>query len=169
MRSRFAITFVRATRTAVTILVPVAFACSTETLGPSESIESVQVAPPTATVSVGATLSLIAEVRDANGAIIPSQRVSWASEDPAIAEVSASGVVTGRKVGSVLIAASSWGKDAFARVTVNPTPVVLVRLSSSHRSMFVGETLQLTAEALDNEGNVLSGRPITWTSGDPTI
>ena len=75
-------------------------------------------------------------------------------------------MVTGRKVGSVLIAASSWGKDAFARVTVNPTPVTIVRLSSSHRSMFVGEVVQLSAEALDNEGKVLTNRPITWTTSD---
>lgn len=158
-----------ALRLTVTILVPVAFACSTETLGPQPAIESVMVAPSTATVSVGATLSLTAEVRNGSGEMIPSQRVSWASENPEIAEVSASGIVTGRKVGSVLIAASSWGKDAFARVTVNPTPVTIVRLSSSHRSMYVGEVIQLTAEALDNEGHVLANRPITWTTSDPAI
>ena len=169
MRSGFTQSLVRALRATATILVPVVFACTSESLGPGHSIESVQVAPSTATVSVGATLSLTAEVRDVNGSMIPQQRVSWASQDPAIAEVSTSGVVTGRKVGSVLIAASSWGKDAFARVTVNPTPVTIVRLSSSHRSMFVGEIVQLSAEALDNEGKVLTNRPITWTTSDPAI
>ena len=169
MRSVFTQSLVNALRRTATILVPVTFACTSETSGPGESVESVQVAPSAATVSVGATLSLSAEVRDVNGEMIPQQRVSWASENPAIAEVNSSGIVTGRKVGTVLIAASSWGKDAFARVTVNPTPVTIVRLSSSHRSMFVGEIAQLTAEALDNEGQVLSNRPITWTTSDPEI
>jgi uncharacterized protein YjdB len=83
--------------------------------------------------------------------------------------VSQGGVVTGLKIGSVLIAASARGKDAFARVTVNPTPVVTVRISTTHRSMLVGEVAQLTAEPLDAGGSVLSDRPITWTSSDASI
>ncbi len=160
----------RAFSIAAGAVVALLVACSRDALGPDTGpVESVAVEPSTATVAVGANLSLNAEVRDANGAVITSQRVSWASEDASIAEVSTSGVVTGRKVGSVLIAASARGKDAFSRVTVNPTPVAAVRLSTANRSMMVGQTFQLTAEALDGEGQVLSGRPITWATSAPTV
>jgi uncharacterized protein YjdB len=125
--------------------------------------------PSTATVAVGANLSLSAAVLDASGNVIAGQRVSWASENTSIAEVSQTGVVIGRNVGTVLIAASARGKDAFARVTVNPTPVSTVRLSITHRAMLVGQTFQLAAEALDAGGNVLSGRPITWSTSAPTV
>lgn len=144
--------------------------CSNDAVGPGAgSVETIVVTPSTATVSVGASLTLNAQVLDADGTVLTGQRVSWSSEDPAIAEVSQSGVVSGRKLGTVLIAASARGKDAFASVTVNPTPVASVRLSSTHRSMLVGEVAQLTAEALDAGGHVLSGRPITWTTSDASI
>jgi uncharacterized protein YjdB len=154
----------------VCIVGAILAACSKGAVGPDAgSVETVVVAPQTATVSVGASLTLNAEVLDANGTVLTSQRVSWASEDPSIAEVSQSGVVTGRKIGTALIAASARGKDAFAIVTVNPTPVATVRLSLTHRSMLIGEVAQFTAEALDAGGSVLSGRPITWTTNDASI
>lgn len=154
----------------VCIVGAILAACSIDGVGPDAgSVETVVVAPPTATVSMGASLTLNAEARDANGTVLTSQRISWASGDPSIAEVSSSGVVTGRKIGTVLIAASARGKDAFASVTVNPTPVATVRLSLTYRSMLIGEQAQLTAEALDAGGSVLSGRPITWTTNDASI
>jgi uncharacterized protein YjdB len=118
---------------------------------------------------VNSSLTLNAAVLGQNGEQLDDARISWASADPSIAEVSSGGVVTGRTVGTVLIAASSRGKDAFARITVNPTPVSSVRLSTTSRSMMVGQTFQLGAETLDGSGNVLSGRPISWSSSNTSI
>ena len=155
---------------AATVIAALVLACSTaEVTGPNESIETILVAPPTATVAVGATLLLDAEVRTATGDVIGGQRVSWASEDAGIAEVSSTGVVTGLKVGTVLIAASARGHDAFARVTVNPTPVASVRLSSTHQSLLVGQVAQLTADPLDASGRLLENRQLSWTSTDVDI
>ena len=145
-------------------------ACSKDALGPNAAlVESVLVAPSTATVAVGSTLTLNAEVRDASGNLLESPHVSWASADASIAEVSPAGVVTGRKVGTVLIAASSRGRDAFSRITVNPTPVATVRLSLTSRAMTVGQTFQLVAELLDGSGRVLTGRPVSWVSSDASV
>ena len=145
-------------------------ACSRDALGPNAAVvESVLVAPSTATVAVGSTLTLSAEVRDANGNLLESPHVSWASADASIAEVSPTGVVTGRKVGTVLIAASSRGRDAFSRITVNPTPVATVRLSPTSRAMTVGQTFQLVAELLDGSGRVLTGRPVSWVSSNASV
>ncbi len=155
-------------RLAAAALTALAFACAPDAAGPG-SVETVLIAPSTATVAVGASLTLSAEVHSEDGSLMTGQRVSWSSENTAVAEVSQSGVVTGRKVGSVLIAASSWGKDAFARVTVNPTPVATVRLSSTHRSMMVGEFAQLTADPLDADGHVLANRPVEWFTSDPAV
>ena len=144
-------------------------ACSGDATGPDAgSVESVIVKPPIATVAVGANLPLDAEVRDALGDVLDAPHISWASADVSIAEVSQGGVVTGRQVGTVLIAASSRGKDAFARITVDAIPVASVRLSATQQAMTVGQTTQLTAEALDAGGRVLTGRPISWTSSDVT-
>ena len=160
---------VRPERAAIVVAALVLACSAAEVTGPNESIQTILVAPPTATVAVGATLSLEAEVRTATGDVIGSQRIAWSSEDVAIADVSSNGVVTGLKVGTVLIAASARGHDAFARVTVNPTPVASVRLSSTHQSLFVGQVTQLTADPLDGSGRLLANRPVTWTSSDVDI
>jgi uncharacterized protein YjdB len=145
-------------------------ACSKDSLGPNAGlVESVLVAPATATVAVGSNLTLSAEVRDASGNLVESPRVSWASADASIADVSPAGVVTGHNVGTVLIAASSRGRDAFARITVNPTPVAAVRLSFTSRAMQVGQTVQLVAEPLDNTGRILTGRPVSWVTNDAAV
>lgn len=159
----------RASTFAVLCAAALQAACSGEALGPGGgSIETIVVTPTTATVSIGANLSLVAELRDADGSLI-THRVTWSSGDPSIAEVSADGVVTGRKTGSVLIAASAQGKDAVAQITVNPTPVASVRISESNRSMQVGQSVQLTAEALDAGGAVLPGRAIAWSSSNTGV
>jgi uncharacterized protein YjdB len=108
-------------------------------------------------------------VRDARGEVIPGRSVMWSSEDASIADVSSSGVVTGRRVGRVMVAASALGKDAFSIVTVNPTPVSSVRLSHANQPLRVGEVLQLSADALDAGGRVLTGRPITWSSSSVDV
>ena len=118
---------------------------------------------------MNSSLTLNAAVLSANGEVIEDTRISWASADPSIAEVSNGGVVTGRKIGTVLIAASSRGRDAFAQITVNPIPVASIRLSTTNRALMVGQTFQLEAEALDGSGNELAGRPITWSSSDESI
>lgn len=48
-------------------------------------------------------------------------------------------------------------------------PVESVQLAGSTASIEVGETLQLTATAFDLDGNVLSGRTVTWTSTNQAV
>jgi uncharacterized protein YjdB len=155
---------VRAT-TLVALVGAVLGACSSTV---DSGIESIAVSPPTATVPVGTTLPLTASLRDADGQVLSEVRISWASEDPTIASVSASGVVTGIRVGSVLVAASARGKDAFARLTIAPAPVASVRLSTANQALFIGDAVQLIAEPLDGAGNVLD-RPVTWSSSNGTV
>jgi uncharacterized protein YjdB len=132
------------------------------------SVESVTVTPSTATVAVGATLTLGATLRDSDGDAMPGVRVLWTSEDATIASVSQTGVVTGVGVGSVLIAASARGKDAFARLTITPAPVATVRLSAANQALFVGDAVRLSAETLDGAGNAL-GRPVTWSTSNEAV
>ncbi|HEY5413409.1 MAG TPA: Ig-like domain-containing protein [Gemmatimonadaceae bacterium] len=127
------------------------------------------ITPSTATVAVGANVTLTAEVLDAAGKTLTGIKVVWASADPSIATVSSSGVVTGVATGVVHIAASAVGKNAIAEVTVNPTPVASVRLTPPNQNLLVGQTVQLGAETLDADGNVLTGRPVEFTSSNAAV
>jgi len=147
-----------------------AAACGDDALDPNdETVATVEVAPATATVIVGGTVSLTAAVRDVAGNVLTGRRVVWVSADSNFATVSASGVVTGRYVGTVPVAAAVEGKSATAEVIVVPRPVATVRLSPTSRDLTVGESAQLTAEPLDVTGAVLSGRAVTWTTSRPSV
>lgn len=155
---------------ATALAVALTLACSDAVdPGPASGVSSISVSPSVASVAVGASFTLRAEARSADGTMLAGEVVRWATEDPAIAKVTAGGLVTGVSVGTVRIAASVQGKDALADVTVTPTPVASVRLSSSNRDLLVGESVQLTAEPLDNRGNALQGRPVTWTTSNATV
>jgi len=145
-------------------------ACGNDSLEPSRgAVATVEVAPPTATVAIGATVSLTASALDASGTVLTGRKVVWAVADSNLATVSPAGVVTGRRVGTVPVAASVEGKSAVARIEVLPVPVVAVRVSPSSRDLTVGETVLLKAEPLDAQGNVLSGRSVAWSSGRPNV
>jgi uncharacterized protein YjdB len=147
-------------------------ACDKDAVNPDiDAVNSVVVAPATASVQVGSSVALTADVLDANGEVIPSLRVSWASEDSSIAQVSQSGIVTGLKVGTVLIAASSRGYDAVATITVNPALAVLPRVSRiviapTNVRIDEGTTIRLTATLLDENGGVITGMTIVWNSSN---
>jgi hypothetical protein len=51
----------------------------------------------------------------------------------------------------------------------DPVSVALVELAGPTGTIEVGETLQLTATALDLEGNVLSGRTFEWSSTNTAV
>lgn len=69
----------------------------------SPRVMDVIVMPPEATLEVGETLTLWAVVMPAGA----NPNVAWSSDDPFVASVSATGVVTAENVGSVLIRARS--------------------------------------------------------------
>jgi len=145
-------------------------ACGKDALEPSHgAVATVEVAPPNATVAIGATVSLTASVLDASGAVLTGRKVVWAVADSNLATVSSGGVVTGRRVGTVPVAASVEGKSAVAQIKVLPVAAVAVRVSPASRDLTVGQTAQLVAQPLDAQGNVLSGRSVTWSSSRPSV
>src|SRR6266851_2879166 len=132
-------------------------------------VASVTVSPAPAGLLVGATLQLSAVTKDAAGATLSGRVVTWSSSAPAVATVSASGLVTGVAAGSATITATSEGKSGTATVTVTNVPVASVTVSPAIASVLVGATLQLTATPKDTAGGPLSGRVVTWASSVPAL
>ncbi len=132
-------------------------------------VASVTVSPAAATVLVGQTVQLTATPKDANGSPLTGRVVTWASSAPAVATVSASGLVTSVAAGSATLTATSEGKNGTATITVTVVPVASVSVSPAAPSLQVGGTVQLIATAKDSAGNVLTGRVVTWASSAPGI
>lgn len=79
-------------------------ACGSDSASPGPTVRAIAVSPGTATVVLGNTLPLVATVSADDGVPIT---VSWSSNNPSVATVSGSGVVTGVATGSATISAHS--------------------------------------------------------------
>ncbi len=80
----------------------------------------VLVSPAAATIDLAtsAQLRLSATVTDVNGQVVPAAEVGWATTQPAVATVSASGLVTGVKEGAATIVATFEGVAGLSAITV---------------------------------------------------
>lgn len=122
--------------------------------------------------AIGATAILRATVLTAEGKPLPSARVHWSSTDPAIASVDSSGLVTALSQGRAEIVASHRGIAAKAQVRVLPTPKELAGvaiLPEEPTLTFLGQTIQLRALGVDEEGNHLSEILASWEVEDDSI
>jgi len=80
---------------------------------------TITVTPSSPTVAISGTVQLDVAITDWNGAPTTGT-VSWATQNPGIATVAATGLVTGAGVGSTKIAATFHGATGTATVGVTP-------------------------------------------------
>jgi uncharacterized protein YjdB len=132
-------------------------------------VASLAVAPTTATVAIGGTVALQAVAYDASGAQLSGRAVTWATSAPQVATVDASGNVTAVTAGTAIVTGTCEGKTASATITVTVIPVAAVTVTPGSATLTVGQTASLSATATDANGNVLSGRAITWSSANSAI
>jgi len=134
-------------------------------------VASVTVSPPSASVPAGQTVQLTATPKDAGGNALTGRTITWTSGTPSVATVSTGGLVRGVAAGSATITATSEGKSGTSAVTVTAVtvPVATVSVSPPSATVFVSQTLQLTATPKDAGGNTLTGRTITWGSSSSSV
>lgn len=126
------------------VLGMVAAAGCSESAAPPAPPVSVVVTPATATVEVGATVQLSAAVRN-----VTDGTVIWQSATPAVATVSAAGLVSGKAAGVAAITAthaSGAADAATVTVTAPPAPVVGITIANL-RDPATGNTLNPNALA----------------------
>lgn len=134
-------------------------------------VASLTISPASASVVVGLTAQLSVTLRDANGNTLSGRAITWSSTNTSVATVSGTGLVTGVAAGSASVIATSEGKADTAGVTVTSAalPVSSVTISPASTTVFVGLTSQLAATLRDANGNVLTGRTITWASSNASV
>jgi PKD repeat protein len=95
--------------------------------------------------------------------------VYWTSGDTTIAAVSASGVVTGRKLGITRVFASVPGADGDATVRVVLPTVATVAVSPASATVGVDATRPCTAAVRDASGAERSDRTVFWSSDNEAV
>jgi len=130
---------------------------------------SVAVLPPVAQLPIGSTSKLSAEVRDQFGIVLSGQVVTWSSSASSIVSVNATGSIAASALGTATVRATSGALVGSSTVSVHNIPVATVSVSPQNPVIEVGETQALAAQPRDSAGNVLSNRPVTWTSDAPAV
>ncbi|MEO6778441.1 MAG: Ig-like domain-containing protein, partial [Gemmatimonadaceae bacterium] len=132
-------------------------------------VASLAVLPSSVSLAPGASTPLQAVTYDAAGNTLPGRSVVWATSAPQVVSVAASGVITALTAGSASITATSEGKTASAAITVTVVPVASVTVTPGSAALTVGQSAALSAAATDANGNVLSGRSVTWSSANSSV
>ncbi len=137
---------------------------------PPPTPSSVNVSPGSvAFAALGDTAQLTSTVLDQNGQAMQGQTVTWASSAPAVATVSASGLVTSAANGSATITATAGSARGSAAVTVAQAAASLSVTPDSLVLTSLGDTARLTAEVLDANGSVVEGAAVSWASADESV
>lgn len=119
-------------------------------------------------LQAGEEVRLDATPRDKHG--WPVYRpVAWSSADERIAEVTAGGTILGRAPGTVRLTAAVDDARASIVIPVLPPRVVTVDIADPPSGLTVGQTIRVGATPLDRVNAPLPGRPIAWSSSDPSV
>ena len=114
------------------------------------------------------TARFTAHVRDQNGNVMTGAIVNWASTDPSVASVTASGLAHAVGDGTATITAIAGGAADSAGVSVR-RDVARIAVSPALVEIQVEDTLRLTAEAQDNNGNRVEWTEFIWLSGNEHV
>jgi|SRR5882724_2073809 len=89
-----------------------------QSTAPPPPIAAVTIVPESIEIVVGGAVQLTAGVWDASGSSARGRVVTWASSDPSVAAVSATGLVTARLKGSTAVTVTCEDQRATAVVIV---------------------------------------------------
>lgn len=137
----------------------------TATINVVPVVRGITVAPTTSTLNIGLTQQLTATV-NAEGSL--PKTALWRSNNPGVATVSATGLVTAVAVGSATISALATAdttKVATAAVQVAPRPIT-VSIVQRVVGLNPGNTSTLTATVNGDPG---ISSAVTWTSSAPAV
>ena len=153
-----------------TITATAGGASGSATVTVAQAVSTVAVTPVEAGIAaLGDTVRLAAEALDANGNAVAGSEFSWESGDAAVATVDASGLVMAVANGNATITATSGSVSGNATVTVAQEASTVTVTPAAASIAVLGDTVRLTAEALDANGNAVSGAEFSWESSDGAV
>lgn len=135
-------------------------------------VASVVLSPSNASVPVGQTRQLTVTVSDKDGLALAGRLVAFSSSNPTVATVTSTGTVVGVTQGRAIVSAQAVLDQVSGTSTIDvvQVPVASVAITpAGAQTVFQGLTLQLAATLRDNNGNILTGRTVSWTTSNPAI
>src|SRR5437870_343014 len=129
-------------------------------------LAQVVVVPRSVSLGTGGTQQFVAYGRLNNGDSV-AVSVTWSAQGGTI---SSSGLYTAGSVpGGYVVTAAANGITGTAILAVSDLSVASVAVIPAAATISVGSAQQLSAAVKDANGNVLTGRTVTWTTSSTTI
>ncbi len=119
-------------------------------------VNAVNVSLATATLDAGQTTQATAVLTDASGRVLTGRQLVWSTSSPAVATVSATGLVSAIAPGSVQVIATSEGKSGSTGVTV------LARRPACQADAQLDAWCRLTSSPTDQTFPSISGTRVVW-------
>ena len=163
----------RGFRIVLVVVVTLASSCGDgDVTGPTPSVPTPSV-PTSLTISpqavilswIGEPAQLSVEVRDQNGNVMAGQAAAWSSTNPAVATVSAGGLVAATGAGQTAVSASSGSASQAVPVSVTLVPHSMIKVAGDAQRGTVGSPLpdSLVAEVRDQGGTPIEGAAVSWS------
>lgn len=135
----------------------------------SQVIVEMDVVPAATTLfSLGDTVRLTATGVDANGHHGSALAVTWMSEHDAVATVDSTGLVTAVRTGSTDVFATTGELRDSSGVTVAQLATGVV-VTPEADTLAVGDTVRLSAVALDGNGHEVEDTDYVWSTQRPDV
>ncbi|MCC7132092.1 MAG: Ig-like domain-containing protein [Gemmatimonadales bacterium] len=99
---------------------------------PPPSVASVRLSATDVALVSGASAQLVATALDAAGQTVAGKSAAWTTDDANVAPVTASGSVTGTRVGTARVTATIDGKTASAQVVVTTGPATALEVTAGN-------------------------------------
>ena len=133
-------------------------------------VTAVRLGPTSSTfAALGETRQLAAEAVDANDNPVGDASLSWSSSDESVVTVNAAGLVTAVGNGAATVTATTGTRLANADFSVAQVAAAMSVSPAAARLLPLGDTLRLSAEALDANEHVVEEAEFTWESSDEAI
>lgn len=147
-------------------------ACNSGTSPSHGTVQSVVISPDSIGLTIGTSNTLTAVAQDAAAHAVSGASFFWSTSDSLVATVTQSGAVTAHQAGAAQIGASTQGKTGFAKVVVAAALVHSVTVSPAHDTIFASapsNSVTLSATTFDAQGQILTGRPVTWSAASNLV
>ena len=151
---------------ASSVLTSASLTVSTPTAAP---VASIGLDVSTQDLNVGESVQTVVTLYDASGNVLTGRTITYASDNPSVVTVSASGVVRAISAGTTKIKVTSGVASVTETFRVTGSSVASISVTPSTGTLNVGQSAQLSAIARDSQGATLSGATFTWVSSNTAV
>ncbi|MCY3774034.1 MAG: Ig-like domain-containing protein [Gemmatimonadetes bacterium] len=133
---------------------------------------SITIEPASHTLeAIGATVQLMATVRDQSNNVMTDVAVTWSSSDETVATVDDQGLVTAVGNGMAEITAQAGDAMGTAAIIVSQVPAnISIEVDAEATTLTeIGQTLQLMVSVSDANDEAIAEPVVSWMSSDETV